>query len=182
MNISRRRFMKTGMIVAATALVPLGLAKTAAAQESKDGRSGSMPDSKVLNKNRTSRLFYYNKSTFTPYVNSEFRVHLSSSKAVAITLTGIEDFSNSQEKLRAVADESFTLEFNGSSGRAFKQQTYEVEHAALGRFSLFIVPVGMPTAKGDISYEAAFNHRNQNSAATSTSSGQKLAGLLATTK
>jgi hypothetical protein len=181
MNISRRRFMKTGMI-AATALVPLGLAKTAVAQQSKDGRSNSVPDSKALNKNRTSRLFYYNKSTFTPYVNSEFRVHLSSSKAVAITLVGIEDFSNSQEKLRAVGDESFTLEFNGPSSRAFKQQTYEVEHAALGRFSLFIVPVGMPTAKGDISYEAAFNHRNQNSAATSTSSGQKLARLLATTK
>lgn len=174
MNISRRRFMKTGMIVAATALVPLGQMKTAAAQQSKDGRSNSVPDSKVLNKNRTSRLFYYNKSTFAPYVNSEFHVHLSSSKALAITLVGIEDFSNSQEKL-VVGDESFTLEFNGPSGRAFKQQTYEVEHAALGRFSLFIVPVGMPTSKGDISYEAAFNHRNQNSAATSTSSGQKLA-------
>jgi hypothetical protein len=174
--------MKTGMIVAATALVPLGLAKTAAAQQSKDSRSGSVPDSKAINKNRINRLFYYNKSTFTPYVNSEFRVHLSSSKAVAITLMRIEDFSNSQEKLRAAGEESFTLEFNGPSGRAFNQQTYEVEHAALGRFSLFIVPVGMRTAKGDISYEAAFNHRNQFSAATQTSSRQKLATLSATTK
>jgi hypothetical protein len=152
--------MKSGMMVAAFASVPLGLDKTAAAQQSKGGRSDSLMIGKALNKGQTNRLFYYNKSTFTSYVNSEFRVHLNSSKAVAITLVGIEDFSNSQETLRAVGDECFKLQFNGPSGKAFGQRTYEVEHAALGRFSLFIVPVGMRTGKGDISYEAVFNRRN----------------------
>jgi len=151
--------MKAGAMVAATAFVPLGLAKTAAAQQSKDGRSASAASGKALNKGQINRISYYNKSTFTPYLNSKFRVHLNSSKAIAITLVGIEDFSNSQETLRAAGDECFTLQFDGPSGRAFGQQTYEVEHAALGRFSLFIVPVGMRTGKGEISYEAVFNRR-----------------------
>jgi hypothetical protein len=155
MNISRRRFMKTGMMVAAFAGVPLGLAKASAAPQSNSVKSG-----KALNKEQTNRLFYYNKSTFTPYVNSDFRVYLNSSKAVAITLVGIEDFSNAEESLRAAGDECFKLQFDGRSDRAFAQQTYEVEHAALGRFSLFIVPVGMRTGKGEISYEAVFNRRH----------------------
>jgi hypothetical protein len=162
------------MMVAAFAGVPLGLAKTAAAQQSKNGRTDSLTGGKALNKAQTSQLFYYNKSTFAPYVNSEFRVRLNSSKAVAITLVGIEDFANSQETLRAVGDECFTLEFNGPASKTFTQQTYEVEHAALGRFSLFIVPVGMRTGKGAIAYEAAFNHHNQFSNISSTSSRQNL--------
>jgi hypothetical protein len=170
------------MMVAAFAGVPLGMAKTAAAQQSKDGRSDSATSGKAPNKGQTDRLFYYNKSTFTPYVNSTFRVHLNSSKAAAITLVGIEDFSDSQETLRAVGDECFTLQFNGSSGRAFGQQTYEVEHAALGQFSLFIVPVGMRTGKGETSYEAVFNRRNQFLAAASAPSRQKLATRSAKTK
>jgi hypothetical protein len=152
--------MKAGMMVAALTGVPLGLAKTVAAQQSKDGRSDSLLSGKAPNKDQANRVFYYNKSTFTPYLNSEFCVHLNSSKAVAITLVGIEDFSNPHEILRAAGDECFTLQFNGSSRRAFGQQTYEVDHAALGRFSLFIVPVGMPTSKREISYEAVFNRRN----------------------
>lgn len=173
MNISRRRFIKTGVMVAAFAGVPLGLAKTAAAQQV--GRPDSLTSDQALNEGQTDRLFYYNKSTFTPYLNSQFRVHLNSSKAVAVTLVGIEDFSDSQETLSAVGDECFALQFNEPSGRAFGQQTYEVEHAALGQFSLFIVPVGMRTGKGQVSYEAVFNRRNQFSTATSTPSRQKLA-------
>jgi TAT (twin-arginine translocation) pathway signal sequence len=160
MNISRRRFMKAGMMVAATALVPLGFAKRAVAQQAKG--SGPKPSSsgKPLSKDHLGQVFNYNKSSFTPYVNTEFRVYSKSSKAAAVTLTKIEDFPNSQEALEAFEGECFSLQFAGPANKRFGQQTYEVEHSSLGKFHLFLVPVGMRRAKGEVSYEAVFNHRH----------------------
>ena len=53
-----------------------------------------------------------------------------------------------------VRSEPFALLFRGPAEQALRQDTYEVEHPALGRFLLFIVPVGFDEAGRY--YEAVF--------------------------
>lgn len=162
--------MKAGMMVAATALVPLGSAQRAVAQQAKGSGPKQSPSGKPLSKNQVGQVFNYNKSTFTPYVDTEFRVYSKSSKATAVTLSKIEDFPDSQDALKAFEGECFSLQFAGSANKRFGQKTYEVEHASLGKFHLFLVPVGMRRARGEVSYEAVFNHRHQPLSAPTASS------------
>ncbi len=53
--------------------------------------------------------------------------------------------------------ESFTLEFRGPAERLLPQRIYRFESAAIGRFDLFIVPVGRDA--GGTGYQAMFNRR-----------------------
>ena len=52
--------------------------------------------------------------------------------------------------------EQFSLFFGGNANRPLRQDTYSFEHARLGCFSMFIVPVGCPDPSA-CRYEAAFN-------------------------
>jgi hypothetical protein len=51
--------------------------------------------------------------------------------------------------------QSFSLLFRAPAGTAAPQQIYQLNHAVLGDFGLFLVPVG-PDAEGML-YEAVFN-------------------------
>jgi hypothetical protein len=51
--------------------------------------------------------------------------------------------------------ESFMLLFHGPSDRMLPQGTYAFTHDELGRFDLFIVPIGQ--APGVFQYQAVFN-------------------------
>ena len=53
-------------------------------------------------------------------------------------------------------NEKFSLRFIGSPERAFSQDTYWFEHVRLGRFALFVAPVGS-AGTGVGYYEAVFN-------------------------
>lgn len=52
--------------------------------------------------------------------------------------------------------EQFSLRFLGLAAQALPQDTYQFEHPRLGRFELFIVPVGLAQGRY-CRYEAAFN-------------------------
>lgn len=78
-----------------------------------------------------------------------------------VRLELIEARSTSDARLsRAVEGDSagheFSLLFRGPHDVALTQDTYSFEHAALGRFSMFIVPV-CPPDNGTCYYEAIFN-------------------------
>jgi hypothetical protein len=51
--------------------------------------------------------------------------------------------------------ETFSLLFHGPGNRPLEQRTYACEHDRIGRFDLFIVPVGIEG--GEMQYEAVFN-------------------------
>ena len=51
--------------------------------------------------------------------------------------------------------ESFSLTFRGPADRLLPQQTHIFEHEKVGRFNLFIVPLGREA--GAIQYQAIFN-------------------------
>jgi hypothetical protein len=77
-------------------------------------------------------------ANFTPLLNSRFRVSVDAANLVEVELieaTRGNSMSNAQH-------EFFSLLFNGPANPVLSQRIYPFEHDELGRFDLFIVPVG----------------------------------------
>lgn len=135
MQISRRIFIKTAS-VAAIAVATVG--KSTLAVLAQGGA--------------TDPLSYYTQATFTQYINSIFRLH--GSRTVEVMLEKVQDTLSAKES-RAGGRESFVLHFRGGDVQ-LRQDTYTVEHPALGTFGLFLVPSGADE-NGAHSYVATFN-------------------------
>ena len=126
MSSSRRKFLTTGLVTALFTAIPvkniLGL--------SSNSRGLSEAET-IIPEN--DPLATYSKDTFTYYRNSVFQF-LASAETVEVTLTKIGD-------LPAVKDgECFSLLFRGGI-RKLPQNTYTLDHPALGQFQLLLVPV-----------------------------------------
>ena len=91
---------------------------------------------------------HFTKDAFSPYVGTTFRIRTGSG-AVDLRLTKITDLKAiSKTPSRIAGRESFSLLFAGSSNsQLLTQETRPIEHRELGRFSLFLVPVGKPTSR-----------------------------------
>jgi hypothetical protein len=135
MPISRRIFIKTAS-VAAIAAATIGKSTLAALAQG----------------GATDPLSYYTQATFTQYINSIFRLH--GSRTVEVMLEKVQDTLSAKES-RAGGRESFVLHFRGGDVQ-LSQDTYTVEHAALGTFALFLVPSGADE-RGTQSYVATIN-------------------------
>ena len=57
---------------------------------------------------------------------------------------------------RGAGNETFSLRFEGTGQRCLAQETYWLEHPELGRFALFLVPVGIPQGE-TVCYQAIIN-------------------------
>lgn len=135
MPISRRIFIKTAS-VAAIAAATVG--KSALAVLAQGGA--------------TDPLSYYTQATFTQYINSIFRLH--GFRTVDVMLEQVQD-TLPATVTRSGGRESFVLHFRGGDVQ-LPQDTYTVEHPALGNFKLFLVPSGADE-KGAQSYVATIN-------------------------
>jgi len=107
----------------------------------------------------TDPLIYYNRATFAAYANTDFVIYAGAAGPVFMRLTEVQDLN--PESLQA-RDECFGLLFTAPVGTAIPQKTYEVEHGALGKFSMFLVPINRPTLDGPAYYQAVFNRRGVN--------------------
>lgn len=141
MTTPRRGFIKTGLFAGMIALLPSQAAKVFA---QKRGRASQ---SRVPS--RENPLDYYNKSTFEPYTNSFFQILIGGRLAAEMKLERVDE-------LGYAGGENFSLVFQPSSGARLPQHTYEIEHAALGKFQLFLVPVNKEI---DLRYEAIIDRR-----------------------
>ena len=87
--------------------------------------------------------------SFTPHVGGAFRLSTSDGP---LTLTLDEARSLASPGTRAEGDrrkrEPFRLLFRGPSLPILPQRIYPLEHAALGRLELFIVPLVVPSVPG----------------------------------
>jgi len=128
---SRRKFLKAGVLAALFAAVPL---KTALGQSWKD-RDGNPGDGSSPALQNNDPLATYTKAAFVSYLNSVFQLN-NGFNVIAVTLLKVDDMPS------AKGGECFSLLFRGGSGRALRQNTYNVDHPSLGRFALFLVPVG----------------------------------------
>jgi hypothetical protein len=87
-------------------------------------------------------------AAFKRTLNSDF---LLSNSSTSETVRLIEVRNRRVGRSNKNAKECFSLTFLGPKDGALKQDTYIVRHAALGEFSMLVVPVG-----GN-NYEAIFN-------------------------
>ena len=88
---------------------------------------------------------------FNRRLHSQFCVLVDSANTVQIELFEVtrgDSISNPRQ-------ETFSLLFNGPASPILSQRTYCFEHDEIGRFDLFIVPVG--ENQTGVQYQAIFN-------------------------
>ena len=157
MSLSRRNFLRAGCVSALLAGLELSPAKLVFAQQ-KRGQGGFA----IPYEAKTQSAFYFTHETFAPYLNSTFRLSRGKGIGFDATLVEVSDLrAQSQAKARALKSEvregaCFALTFRAGASDTISQGTCKLSHAALGSFSLFVVP-GEPTADGE-TYTAIINH------------------------
>jgi hypothetical protein len=75
---------------------------------------------------------------------------------VALRLVEVADLPNAAAARLEGSERAFAARFQGAPGILLSQGTYTLEHDSLGQLWLFLVPVGRPSADGQV-YEAIFN-------------------------
>jgi Domain of unknown function (DUF6916) len=128
MSISRRIFIKVGTLAAVAAGVSLKPGLAVLGQD--------LPGK--LTRGSTDPLANYTQATFEQYVGSIFT--LRSRVRVELTLARVVD-SLPRKVARTGGRESFELHFRGGSV-GLTQDSYVLEHPALGTFMMFLVPSG----------------------------------------
>lgn len=98
------------------------------------------------------------KTTFAPYVNTEFRVSAPGADAQTLRLVEVSDLERDAAKAENPrrGRRGFSLLFTGTRESLLEQRDYAVSHSGLGDFQLFLVPV-MPEDDEHYFYEAIFN-------------------------
>jgi hypothetical protein len=95
---------------------------------------------------------------FSLWQKTKFRVPLDPANTVELELTEVNTLLNpgtTQAVINQPVQESFSLIFHGPKDRFLPQRLYAFENDRIGRFELFIVPIGQNA--GLIQYQAVFN-------------------------
>jgi hypothetical protein len=160
MNITRRKFLRVGSISALLAGVNLSPARIIFGQQK--GASLGKGSLAIPYEAKTDPVFYFTPDSFASYVGSTFRVSRGKGIAFDATLVAVADLkAQTQARARAFRAEvqtgqCFALSLRAGERDTLSQGTCKIAHAALGHFSLFIVP-GSSSADGT-SYTAVINH------------------------
>lgn len=155
MNPTRRKFLQAGSACALFAGLGLKPSLLALGQSKRKGGGHDLP-----HEAKTDPVFYFNRETFAPYVGMEFQMSQKGArKGYGLRLEEVTDRQAQLKarRLKAHAGECFSLYFRGPASKDLPQGTYRLRHAALGEFSLFLVP-GRDEASGTTTYEAVVNH------------------------
>jgi len=95
-------------------------------------------------------------AVFAECVGSAFRIHPESGRPLDVELIEATALASRSGGSGAPSKrEAFSILFRGPAEPVLPQKIYTLEHAKLGRFELFLVPIG-PDA-GGMRYEAIFN-------------------------
>jgi len=154
MLLPRRTFLRYSLVFGATAALfsenaRLGLARTI-------GVDGGQPSDELSN----DPLYRFTRETFEPYVGGYFEAAVAGDRTVALKLLKVDSYTpKSDTKLSsgtAVKTDSFSLLFSAEGALPSYKSTYLIKHGALGDFKLFLS--GQKSEKGELFYEAVFNH------------------------
>jgi hypothetical protein len=137
MNFTRRKFIQSSALAALTATVGhAGVARVS-------GLAAGGPDP----------LGYLKREHFESFIGGGFRIRNDAGRWASIRLRDVIDLKIDINEKRGYAGDSFRLGFEASRKSGLVQETYHFDHENLGRFSLFLVPVG----GSGIRYEAIIN-------------------------
>ena len=95
-------------------------------------------------------MIYPTHAAFFAQRGTAFEVSLATTGAVSLELGTVSP-------LAAANTSSFSLVFLGDATPGLQQGIHTFSHPALGRFDLFIVPLGPSRADARMQYEAVFN-------------------------
>ena len=153
MSISRRGFLQSACISAVAAGLFSHSAVFVLAQKSelKDSKGYFQIPPQALGE----RVFHFTQATFKPYLQSEFIVTVGPYKVVKLTLIEVED-ERPRKGVQQPEGECFSLLFKADGKLSDLQQTYVLQHEALGKFSLFLVDAG--EKEKQVHYVAVINH------------------------
>jgi hypothetical protein len=154
MSISRRGFLQSAFVsaLAAGLFSPSAISVFAQKSDLKDARGYFQLPAQVFGE----RLFHLSRASFEPYLQSGFRVTVGPYKVVNLTLVKVQDRrTHALKGMPRPEGESFTLLFKATDKLSDLQQTYVLEHDALGKFSLFLVNAS--ESETDVYYLATIN-------------------------
>lgn len=156
MRATRRSFLKSGAIAVLMAGIAIDLAPSVFAQSSQNDPTKDFP---VPFEAQQSAIFYFKRETFEPYLGGVFKVS-AGAKTVEMTLTEARDCAPGPQSCKvtkkpARASECFALVFRSTDKLTDLTTIYDIEHAALGKFALFMTRRDGPA--GTYFYEAVFN-------------------------
>ena len=91
---------------------------------------------------------------FSKHVNTKFRVELDGENGVDLELTEVKGYMSKHHEQTGM--ERFSIYFQGPPEPYLEQKLYAFQHAEMGSFEMFLVPI----AKNDLgfSYESVFNY------------------------
>ena len=157
---SRRSFLRSGTFAALAAGCALGAPHLVFGQ---DSRGGAAADHQLPFEATQNPVFYYTQSTFEPYVGGIFsgRGGGRTVNLELVRVSGHVPTRNAPKMARKAspATRSFSLTFHADGPLSELSTIHTLEHAALGRFDLFLTRRGEDEA-GRIIYEAVFTHLN----------------------
>jgi|SRR5215208_6287571 len=92
--------------------------------------------------------------TFAGHLGSTFRIYPDSSNPLEVELISATELSGRPEREASGSRQPFSIVFRGPGNILLPQRIYQMEHAQIGSFELFLVPIG-PDEVG-LRYEAIF--------------------------
>jgi Domain of unknown function (DUF6916) len=94
-----------------------------------------------------------NSRIFTECLNTSFQIEVPGAEPMTVELFEVEELNYSSRL------EQFSVLFRGPKNPYLPQAIYSLEHPKLGKFPLFIVPIG-PDEQG-MCYQAVFNRQRR---------------------
>jgi hypothetical protein len=158
------------VLTAIWAGIALSSARLAYGQDSKT--TNPALDFQIPYQAKLDPVFSYKKATFEPYVGGTFTARGTDGRRVNLTLVSVNDplaaaaaqrasslkktpVKQAQLTLKSRPTETFTLVFSASGPLSELSTISQLEHAALGKFSLFLVH--REDEKGRHTYEAVIS-------------------------
>jgi hypothetical protein len=136
MNITRRGFIQN-LGTAAIAVASLTSTGSVFAQISRTDELFAVPTESL-----SDPLNFLTRAHFVPFVNTFVKVR-AGEKQIQMRLIEVTDLNRQINEQRSIRGESFSLLLEDSRKRRLAQEVYQIEHFALGEFSLLLVPVGI---------------------------------------
>ncbi|MGH9905300.1 MAG: DUF6916 family protein [Pyrinomonadaceae bacterium] len=130
MSVSRRRFLRSGAMGALSA----GLIFKA-------GSLVLVADSKSSNSH--SRAFDYSRANFESHLGSTFQLR-QGKRVIDLKLVGLRDYQprSGEKTAKSRSTESFVLAFQAARNLPRSSTAYQLEHAKIGKFDLFMTRSG----------------------------------------
>lgn len=157
MKATRRSFLKSGAITVLMAGIALDIVPSVFAQSNQ--HPGPTKDFPIPFEAQQSPLFYFKQETFEPYLGGVFKAS-AGAKTVEMTLVEVRGCTPSPQSCKVMKkparpSECFALVFRSTGKLTDLTTIYDIEHAALGKFALFMTRRN--GSSNTYLYEAVFN-------------------------